>query len=162
MSISLVAAISKNNCIGKDGTLPWHIPEDMARVKKLTTDKVVIMGRKTWESIPEKFRPLPNRLNVVLTRQADYPLPDGVEQFDSLDSALEAHAGEDVVGFGGQRVFADMMNIADTLYITEVDQVVEECHAYFPDIDGAVWEEITRENFDGYSFLTYARKSSAE
>jgi len=157
MPISLVAAISKNNCIGKDGMLPWDIPEDMRRVKKLTVGKVVIMGRKTWESIPEKYRPLPDRLNVVLTRQADYTLPDDVEQYDSLELALDAHSGEDIVGFGGQRVFADMMKIADTLHITEVDQVVEECHAYFPEIDKNVWEEISRENFDGFSFLTYTR-----
>lgn len=155
--ISLVAAISRNNCIGKDNTLPWDIPEDMKRVKELTVGRNVIMGRKTWESIPEKHRPLPNRKNIIITRDIDYPTPDGVEVFQTIIDAINAHKNEDIVGFGGQRIFEDMMEIADTLYITHVDQEVEECHAYFPKIDLNIWKETEREDKDGFSFVTYIK-----
>jgi len=158
MPISLVAAIGQKNCIGKDNDLPWHIPEDMKRVKELTIGKVVIMGRKTWESIPEKYRPLPKRLNVVITRNTDYQVPEGVEVFHSLEDALKAHREDDIVGFGGQRVFADMMPLADTLHITHVEQTVEACGAFFPDIDMDTWEEAERKDFDGFYFSTYKRK----
>src|SRR3989344_7248852 len=88
MSITLIAAISKNNVIGTEGRLPWHIPEDLKRFKTLTVGKVVLMGRKTWESIPEKFRPLPGRTNVVVTRQADFPLPEKTIRASSVEEAL--------------------------------------------------------------------------
>ncbi len=157
MSINIIVAISKNNCIGKDGTLPWHIPADMKRVKELTTGKNVVMGRNTWESIPEKYRPLPNRKNIVITRTLAYSVPEGVEVYTSITEAIEAHKGEDIVGFGGQRIFEEMLPLADILYITHVDQVVEECDAFFPKIDLGIWQETERENFDGFSFVTYEK-----
>lgn len=153
--ISLVAAISKNNCIGKDNTLPWDIPADMKRVKELTIGRNVIMGRKTWESIPEKYRPLPKRKNIVITRNAEYPVPKGVEVYTTIQAAVDAHKDEDVVGFGGQRIFEDMMPMADILYITHVDKEVQECHAFFPTINPNAWKETEREDFDGFSFVTY-------
>ncbi len=155
--ISLVAAISKNNCIGKDNTLPWDIPADMKRVKELTIGRNVIMGRKTWESIPEKFRPLPKRKNIIITRNNNLEVPEGVEVYNSIEEAIERHKGEEIVGFGGQRIFEEMMPIADVLYITHVDQEVDECQAYFPEIDQKIWQETEREDFDGYSFVTYKK-----
>ena len=97
--MTLIAAISKNNCIGRDNELPWNIPEDMERMRKITQNKILIMGRKTWESIPEKRRPLPNRTSVVITRNNDYPLPEGVERYGSVEEALKAHEGEEIFGF---------------------------------------------------------------
>ena len=104
--ITIVAAVARNGCIGKDGGLPWRIPEDMQRYRNITMGKVVVMGRKTWESIPERFRPLPGRTNVVLTRQEAYPLPAGVERYASLAAALAAHAGAEIVINGGAAVYA--------------------------------------------------------
>ncbi|PIZ94257.1 MAG: hypothetical protein COX81_04050 [Candidatus Magasanikbacteria bacterium CG_4_10_14_0_2_um_filter_37_12] len=155
--ITLVAAISKNNCIGKNNDLPWNIPEDFKHMHKLTLGKVLIMGRKTWESIPENHRPLQNRTNVVITRNNDYELPEGVERYDSIQEALLKHKDEEIVGFGGQKIFEEMILIADVLEITHVDQVVEECHAFFPSIDLNVWQETWRKNYEGFNFVTYKK-----
>ncbi|OGL74429.1 diacylglycerol kinase [Candidatus Uhrbacteria bacterium RIFCSPHIGHO2_12_FULL_60_25] len=153
MSITLIAAISKNNVIGTEGRLPWHIPEDMKHFKTLTMGKVVLMGRKTWESIPEKFRPLPGRTNVIITRQPDYPVPTGVQTFQSTDDALK----NDVMVIGGAEIYRQTIDRADRLEITYVDRVIEG-DATFPAIDPSVWKEIAREDRDGLSFVTYARR----
>ena len=94
--VTLVAAVAKNGCIGKDGHLPWHLPEDMKHFKELTTGKVVVMGRKTWESLPEKFRPLPDRKNVVVTRQEGYGVPAGVELTSNLEDYLDLNFDEEI------------------------------------------------------------------
>ena len=158
MSITLVAAISQNNCIGKKGELPWHIPEDMKRMRAITRGKVLIMGRKTWESIPENRRPLPDRTNVVITRDEKYPLPPEVERYSSIEEALKAHAGEEIVGFGGQKIFEAMLPIADTLEITHVHQTVEHCDAFFPKIHPEEWKEEWREDRGEFSFVRYERR----
>lgn len=157
MSITLIAAISKNNCIGKDNAIPWDIPEDMKRMREITKGKVLIMGRKTWESIPENRRPLPQRTNVVITRDKNYPLPPGAERFDSVNEAITAHPNEEIVGFGGQRIFEEMIEIADVLDLTLVNQVVENCNAFFPAIDAKTWKEVWREDHDEFSFVTYKK-----
>ena len=154
--VTIVAAVARNGCIGKDGDLPWRIPEDMRRYRAITMGKVVVMGRKTWESIPTKFRPLPGRTNVVVTRQTDYPLPDGVERHASLMAALAAHTAEDVVVNGGAEIYAQAMDRADALDITHVDRDVDG-DAFFPAIDPARWRPTWREDHAGYAFVTYAR-----
>ena len=158
MSIILVAAISRNGVIGSDGTLPWHIPEDLKRFKELTSGHVVLMGRKTWESIPEKFRPLPNRTNLVITRQTSLEVPTGVEVFSSIESALSAHAEDDVYVIGGAEIYRQTISLADRLEITHVDRDVAG-DALFPSIDSAVWKETQRTPGDGFSFVTYIRIS---
>lgn len=155
--VTLVAAVARNGCIGKDGALPWRIPEDMQRYRRITMGKVVVMGRKTWESIPAKFRPLPGRTNVVVTRNPDYPLPDGVERAASLEAALAAHAGEDVIVNGGGEIYAGAMPGADALDITHVDRHVDGGDAFFPTIDPTIWRETCREDHDGFAFVTYRR-----
>ncbi|PIR74298.1 MAG: hypothetical protein COU35_03325 [Candidatus Magasanikbacteria bacterium CG10_big_fil_rev_8_21_14_0_10_47_10] len=154
--IAHVVAIAQNNCIGKNGTLPWHLPEDLRHFKAVTDGHVVLMGRKTWESLPEKFRPLPNRINIVITRNANYLVPTGVELFTDLDAALRAHAKEDIMIIGGAEIFRQTMDLADTLYITHVQQTVEG-DAFYPEINFSVWKETEREDRDGYSFVTYVR-----
>ena len=99
--VTLIASVSKNGIIGIKGKLPWQIPEDLKHFKTLTTGKTVLMGQNTWESLPEKFRPLPGRKNVVVTRQAGYPVPPDVERFYDLDEALAAHADNDLMVMGG-------------------------------------------------------------
>ena len=154
--VTIVAAVARNGCIGKDGGLPWRIPEDMKRYRQITMGKVVVMGRKTWESIPENFRPLPGRTNVVVTRQATYPLPSGVERFGSLDEALAAHAHDDVVVNGGGAIYAAAMPRADVLDLTHVHRDVDG-DTFFPPIDPVVWTETLREGHGDFSFVTYRR-----
>jgi dihydrofolate reductase len=158
MSLTLIAAVANNGCIGKDGRLPWRIPEDLKRFKTFTTGHIVLMGRKTWESIPEKFRPLPGRTNIVLTRNPEYDLPPDVERFADLEKALAAHQfEEDVFVIGGADLYAQTMNAADRLLITEVDQAIEG-DAFFPKIDPEQWMETEREAHDGFAFVTYHRR----
>ncbi len=154
--ITLIAGIAQNNCIGKNGTLPWHLPEDLKHFKELTTNKTVIMGRKTWESLPEKFRPLPNRKNVVITRQDDYTVPEGVLTFSSTTDAFAQLSTEDVFIIGGAELYKQTIDHADALEITHIDQTVEG-DAFFPEIDLSVWKEVWRENHDGFSFVRYER-----
>jgi dihydrofolate reductase len=154
--ITSIAAISTNGVIGQDNRLPWRIPEDVARYKQLTMGKTIIMGRKTWESIPEKYRPLPGRKNVVITRNASYQVPEGVEIFHTLEEALHAHAGDEVIINGGAEIYAQAMPVVNRLEITEVHQTIEG-DTKFPDIDPAIWKETAREDHEGFSFVTYER-----
>ena len=125
MKLIIIAAIARNRVIGRDGKLPWHLSEDLKRVKRLTTGHTLLMGRKTWNSLG---KPLPNRRNVVLTR---HPIP-GVETYASIPAALEALKGEEkVFVFGGAEVFRALLDKADEMYLTIVDQEVEG-DALFP------------------------------
>ncbi len=154
--VTIVAAVARNGCIGKDGVLPWRIPEDMQRYRRITMGKVVVMGRKTWESIPERHRPLPGRTNVVVTRQADYPLPADVVRVESLEEALAAFGGRDVIINGGGTIYEHAMASADALDVTHVHRDVFG-DTFFPAIDPDVWRETWREDHDGFSFVTYRR-----
>ncbi len=141
MNLCLIAAVAKNGCIGKNGGIPWKIPGEQLLFKKLTLGKVVLMGRKTWESIPEKFRPLEGRANVVITHQTPYQLPPEVEQFTDITSALRAHAAEEICVIGGAEIYTATIGAADHLYITHLHEAIEG-DAFFPTIDPAVWEPI--------------------
>lgn len=158
--ITLIAAVAKNGCIGKDGRLPWRIPEDMTHFKMLTTGNVVVMGRKTWESVPEKFRPLPDRVNAVVTRQAGYAVPSGVKVFSSLDDVFASYAPRPtpyaLFIIGGAEIYAQAIGRADALEITHVDQSVDG-DAFFPKIDAAIWRETGRVDRDGFCFVRYER-----
>lgn len=159
MPVSLIAAVASNGAIGKDGKLPWHLPEDLKRFRELTTGTVVVMGRKTWESLPEKFRPLPKRTNIVITHQGGYAVPEGVRVFTNIADALAAFADQPVMVIGGAQIYAEAMPFADQLLITEVKQTVDG-DAFFPAIDGSVWIETVRETHPGFDFVTYTRHSS--
>lgn len=141
MGLAAVVAVDDQRGIGKDGDLPWRIPADMAHFKSLTIgsgNNAVIMGRTTWQSIPARFRPLPNRLNIVLSRRG-LEVPDGVEVAGSLPEALErASDAEHVFAIGGAQVYQEAMRHpqCEALYITRVDGVFE-CDTYFPDWSGA-------------------------
>ncbi len=156
--IALIAAISENNCIGKSGTLPWYIPEDLKRFKEITTGHTVLMGRKTWESIPEKFRPLPNRKNIVITRNTAYPVPEGVVLHHSVEEALKHEQG-DIMVIGGAEIYAQSIDRADTLYITHIRTFIEDGTAFFPTIDRTIWKETEREDHEHFSFVTYKKLS---
>lgn len=154
--LTLIAAVAKNGCIGINGKLPWHIPEDFAHFKRYTTGKVVCMGRKTWESLPPKFRPLPNRMNVVVTRQEQYSVPSGVEVYATIDDALRQHTHDDVYIIGGAQLYAQTIDRADRLIITHVDWVVDG-DAFFPEIKQQRWSVTTREDHGEFSFVAYER-----
>jgi dihydrofolate reductase len=157
--IAIIVAIDQDNCIGKNNKLPWHLPEDLKHFQAITTGKTVIMGQATFESILGYLgKPLPNRKSIVLTFDKEYKVPEGVFIYHSIESALEARQKEDVFFIGGASIYKQAMNIADTLYITHVNCKTEGCDAWFPMIDPGVWEEVSREDHEGYSFVVYKRK----
>jgi dihydrofolate reductase len=155
--IVIIAAVARNRVIGKDNRLLWNIPEDMAHFKALTAGHPVIMGRKTWESLPPRFRPLPGRRNIVISRQADYAAP-GAEVADSLEIALKM-ASTVALAFviGGEQIYRQAMAVADRLEITEVD-LEPEGDAWFPEIAPGEWERTATTAGAGFSFLTYRRR----
>ena len=153
----LIAAVAKNGVIGKDNALLWNLPQDMAHFKALTAGQTVVMGRKTWESLPARFRPLPGRRNIVISRQADYAAP-GAELADSLEKALQL-ASTAALAFviGGEQIYRQAMAQADRLEITEVD-LAPEGDAWFPPIDAVDWRETARTPAAGCAFVTYRRR----
>ncbi|MBK6402594.1 MAG: dihydrofolate reductase [Rhodocyclaceae bacterium] len=158
--LTLIAAIARNGVIGKGNALPWHLPEDLRRFKALTTGQAVIMGRKTWDSLPAKFRPLPNRLNIVVTRNRDYRA-EGATVVGSLDAAI--HASQTLTPFviGGAELYAHALPLAQRLELTEIDADIEG-DAHFPHWDRRPWREAARETHRAeagwnYSFVSYER-----
>jgi len=152
--ISIIAAVSKNGVIGVDNTLPWDLPVDLKRFKEITTGNVVIMGRKTYESIGKA---LPNRVNIVVTRDKNF-FVSGVLSANSLDSALlKAGNNKDIFIIGGGEIYRQSMDFVDKLYITEVDMEVEG-DTTFPTISDK-WNVSNEEDFEGGKFLTYSRDS---
>lgn len=156
--IALIAAVAKNGVIGANNDLPWNLPEDLKRFRALTVGKTVIMGRKTFDSIFTRLgKPLPNRTNVVITRQTDIKLPDGVIVQSSIEDALRSHGGSDIFVIGGGEIFRQTIELADTLYITHVHTEVEG-DSHFPKIDLKKWKLVSDEaQSGGYSFATYKR-----
>lgn len=160
VEVVLVVAVARGGVIGADGALPWYLPADLAHFKRLTLGHAVIMGRATFESIG---RPLPQRLNIVLTRRCDYA-PPGVEVVASLANAYAlaaAHGGPAMV-IGGAEVFAQVLPDAQRIELTEVHADLPG-DTHFPPL-GPAWREVAREDHPGdarnaypYSFVTYRR-----
>lgn len=153
--IELIVAHDENNCIGKQGKIPWHFREDFQRVKKLTEGKTIIMGRKTWESLPKK--PLPNRTNVIISSQK-LEVPEGVLVYTSLDQALNEHKNETIVGFGGEKIYEAMLPHVNTIYLTIVHTTIENGDAFFPKLNLAEWEETDVETKEEFTWKTLHRK----
>jgi dihydrofolate reductase len=140
----LIAAVDRRGAIGRDNQLLVRLPEDMAHFKALTLGHTVVMGRKTWDSIPARFRPLPQRRNIVLSRQDGLEL-DGAEVFSSLDAALAACAADSqVFVIGGEQIYRQALPHADVLELTEIDAEYP-ADAYFPDWRGGEFEELARQ-----------------
>ena len=158
MKIVLMAAISPDLVIGRDGAIPWHYPADMRYVKQTTTGHPCAMGRKTWESLPR--RPLPGRPNLVLTRQSGYEVPAGVIVCDGFEEArrrCETMGAERMFVLGGEGVFREAMAAADEMLITHVPDRVEG-DVHFPAWDERVWlEEESREQ-EELRFARYVRR----
>lgn len=144
--IVLVVAMARNRAIGIDGDLPWRLPGDLAYFKRVTMGKPLVMGRKTWESLPRK--PLPGRPNIIVTRAAGY-VAEGAEVFDTVEGAL-ARAKElavdvgEVCVVGGAEIYRQTLPHADRLYLTEIE-AAPKADTYFPEIDPGDWHETARE-----------------
>ncbi|WP_375175706.1 dihydrofolate reductase [Pseudooceanicola sp.] len=144
--ITLIVARDRNHAIGRDGTIPWHLPGDLRMFQRETTGGALIMGRATWESLPVK--PLKNRLNIVVSR--DRSLADHV--VGSVTEAVELAASQGhfrLYGIGGARIYAEMLPLAHRLLLTEVDCAVEGADTWFPEIDEAHWREISSQPGEG-------------
>jgi dihydrofolate reductase len=161
--LTLIAAVAKNGVIGANHALPWHLPEDLRHFKNLTTGHAVIMGRKTWDSLPERFRPLPGRLNIVLTRNAHFAAA-GATVVHALEEALKVGAGATARTpfiIGGAELYALALPLAQRLELTEIDTDFPG-DAFFPRIDPTEWREAERTSqraaagFD-YAFVAYTR-----
>lgn len=141
--IALVVAMAENRVIGKDGTLPWRIPEDMKWFREITMGKPCIMGRKTWESLPKK--PLPGRINIVVTRDPDYKA-DGATVATSFDEAVAVamrQEPEEIAVLGGAQIYVEAMKRAGRIYLTRVHKAFDG-DAFFPAIDLRVWQSTQR------------------
>ena len=159
MKLNLIFARAANGVIGRNNTLPWHLPEDMAHFKRLTMGCPVIMGRKTWDSLPLRFRPLPGRQNIVLTRQADWQSP-GASRAETLAQALALCAPDSTAWvIGGAEVYAQALPLANTAVVTEIEASYDG-DAFAPQFDPQ-WTETAREHHVSatglkFSFVTYA------
>jgi dihydrofolate reductase len=152
VTITIIVAKSNNGIIGKDGDLPWRLPEDLKRFKRLTTGNIVVMGRKTYDSIG---RPLPNRKNIVISRNTSLKI-EGVEVEHDLIDVLKRNQEENVYVIGGGQIYVDSLPLTEKLEVTEVDvELVGDTS--FPEIDSSQWKEIFREKrVDSNSNLTYS------
>ncbi|NIG53697.1 dihydrofolate reductase [Chitinophaga sp. Cy-1792] len=142
-TISIIVAAAENNAIGINNQLPWRLPDDLKYFKNTTTGKPIIMGRKTFESLG---KPLPNRPNIVITRQPDYE-PQGVIVVDSLQAALDSantFEGSELFITGGAQIFDIAMPLVQRIYLTRVYAVVEG-DAFFPEIDGNIWKLVSED-----------------
>jgi dihydrofolate reductase len=160
--ISIIVAVSEDWGIGKDNELLWHIPEDLKRFKRLTFGNTVIMGKKTWESLPR--RPLPGRKNVVLTDDPLECIEYSVTAYSIEDALSKCEKGEEIFVIGGGSVYRQFMPFADRLYITHVHRKTPS-DVYFPEIDLNIWEVIEKEEFKDsdknaipYTYIIYERR----
>ena len=145
MIVSLIAARSRNGVIGKNNDLPWRLPDDSKYFMVTTRGHHAIMGRKNYDSLPEPFKPLPNRTNIVVTRQNEFHAP-GCIVVHSLEHALRIareNGESEAFVIGGAEIYALAMSQANKLYLTEIDAVVEG-DTYFPAFDKVQWHEVSR------------------
>lgn len=168
--IALVVAMSRNRIIGNQGRLPWQgqMPADMAHFKSLTTGQAVVMGRKTWESLPPKFRPLPNRANIVVSRRLTDPCPGAALMVPSDEMLWDMqHTYPDMFFvIGGGEVYRLFLPYADLVYATLIDAAFEG-DTDFPELSETEWVAVDRQDYPTdenncypYSFLTYKRRQS--
>ncbi len=145
MVISLIAALSRNRVIGRNNDLPWKLPDDMKYFMETTVGKSVIMGRKNYDSLPPKFKPLPKRTNIVVTRQKNFKAPGCLVVHSFFDAVTVARqtGDQEVFNIGGAELFKLGMNVTNRMYLTEIDAIVEG-DVFFPEFDRNVWTETSR------------------
>ena len=161
MNINMIYARAANGVIGHNNAMPWHLPEDLAHFKKLTLGCPVIMGRKTWDSLPPKFRPLPGRTNLVITRQTDWQA-DGATAADSLQAALAlCQADSDIWIIGGAQIYAQAEPLASRIEMTCIYKTYDG-DAFAPTL-GSQWQQSQKQDHMSstglnFSFITYTRQ----
>lgn len=166
MEIAMIAAVAENGVIGNNNKLVWNLPDDMKYFMDSTKGHYIIMGRKNYESLPPKFKPLPNRTNIVITRQHDLKL-ENTHVVNSLDEAIsfcEKENQEKIFVIGGGQIYNQSFSISNTLYITEIYHKFEG-DTFFPSFDKNEWEEVSREHHTmderhlyAFDFVIYKRK----
>lgn len=155
MKISIIVAMARNRAIGYKGRMPWDIPEDLRHFKQLTTGHTVIMGRKTFESLPGGA--LPHRRNIVVSRTIQ--TVEGCEVFSSIETAFDAcRQEEEVFVIGGAEIYTQALPHTNYIYMTEVDMIPAAADTYFPTLDTNHWEVKKKEKHEGFSFIEYTRK----
>jgi dihydrofolate reductase len=154
MALNLIFARSRNGVIGKDNTLPWHLPEDLAHFKQTTFGQPVLMGRKTWESLPPKFRPLPGRTNIVVTRQTNWHAEGAVVAHSIEDAVQHCPPDSQVWVIGGAEVYAQAMPLAARAMVTEIDADFQG-DAFAPTFDSS-WKETERTSHTAANGLRYS------
>lgn len=142
--IAYVVAMDNNRLIGRDNDLPWRLPDDMRWFREKTMGKPCIMGRKTYDSLPDRFRPLPGRLNIVVTRNSDYEAPGAVVVHSIEDALAAAGDAEEIIIVGGAHLFGRLMPVVDRLYLTHVHDAADG-DVYFPEFNRDEWREIYSE-----------------
>ncbi len=154
--LNIIVAMTRDRVIGRDGKIPWHLKDDMALFKKLTVGNTVIMGKTTWLSLPDKFRPLPDRTNIVVS--GTLPDQDGAVVCRSVDEALNEAKGSDGEAFciGGAQLYKAMLPLADVLHVSWVKKDYDG-DARFPDVDFSKWREVESQDLDGFTYRRYAR-----
>ena len=159
--LGMIWAEAHGGAIGRDGQMPWHLPEDLAHFKQTTLGAPVIMGRRTWESLPERFRPLPGRENIVISRNPDYSAP-GATVRTSLDDTVAHLGGARAWIMGGGQLYAEAMSVADELVVTRIDLAVPDADTFAPAI-GTEWvladpgEPLISAHGTGYRFERFVR-----
>jgi len=156
----IIVAVSENNVIGKDGDIPWHIPEDLKHFKEKTTGNAVIMGRKTFESLPEDYKPLPERKNIVLTRSGLKNEYEQVEEVESLEEAYRqaGEFSEKAFIIGGASIYEQTLDQCDKLVLTRIHEEYEG-DTFFPEINKEKWIEEDRDDRENLSFIEYRRST---
>lgn len=159
--LSLIAALDKNNAIGRDNQLPWHLPDDLKHFKALTLGKPVLMGRKTAESLG---RALPGRLNLVLTRSGDVPF-NGMQAVASIEQAQDLAGDAELMVIGGGEIYALALPMATRMHLTYVDTVVEGASIFFPKYNATDWKTVSRKQHAvdskhalAFEFVEYSRR----
>ena len=166
MVISLIAAVSKNGVIGKNNDLPWHLPDDMRYFMETTRGHHVILGRKNYDSLPKKYRPLPHRINIVVTHQKEFVAPECLV-VHSVASALDIatkNGEREVFVIGGAEIYKEVFPLAQRLYLTEIHAEIDG-DIFFPDFDKTAWKEKSRSphpadarHAHAFDFVIYERK----
>jgi dihydrofolate reductase len=154
--LSLIAAVARHRTIGRDNQLPWHLSGDMRHFRETTSGRPVIMGRRTWESLPEKFRPLSGRLNVVVSKNPDYSACGAIVTGSLAEAIKKAERkGGEIFVIGGAKLYHQALPLAGRLYLTEIDAEIPG-DAFFPELRADEWREVSRSQPFEEAGLTYA------
>ena len=167
MKISMIVAKASNNAIGKDNEMIWHLPDDLKYFKDKTRNHHILMGRKNFDSLGEKYQPLPKRVNIVITRNQEWK-HDGVKVFHNVKDGIDfakSNNEEELFIIGGGQIYKECLEFASRLYITEVKAEFPEADAYFPEYDNSKWVEISRTKHPtderhalAFDYVVYDRK----